>query len=193
MSSDLRKRRPESELPMPDLLPTLRDLLAHQYEAALSALHLVIVRCPDELWEAPVARYKFCTTAFHVVFFGDVYLQPSDDEAAFQQQQFHRAHAAEFRDYEEFADRQPAYCYSRGFVVEYLHFVRQKAAATISAETAETFAGPSGFKRRQCTRAELHVYNIRHLQHHAAQLALRLRQDNPEVSIPWVGHAWKEA
>jgi hypothetical protein len=177
---------------MPDLLLTLRDLLTHQYEAALSALHLAIARCPDTLWDEPVARWKFCTAAFHTVFFGDIYLQPNDDEAAFQQQPFHRAHPAEFRDYEEFLDREPSYHYKREFVVEYLNFVRQKAAATIAATTAEEFAGPSGFSRRHCTRAELHVYNIRHLQHHAAQLALRLRQNDPGVSIPWVGHAWKE-
>jgi hypothetical protein len=178
---------------MTDLLPTLRDLLNHQYEAALSALHHSIVRCPDELWNEPVARWRFCTAAFHVVFFADVYLQPSDDEEAVKQQAFHCESAAEFRDYEELQDREPEFCYERDFVVAYLRFVRDKAQATIAAESAETLAGPSGFQRRKCTRAELHVYNIRHIQHHAAQLALRLRQNDGNVSIPWVGHEWKEA
>ena len=40
--------------------------------------------------------------------------------------------------------------------------------------------------RRYFTRAELHLYNIRHIQHHAAQLILRLRLDT-DVDIPWVG------
>jgi len=37
------------------------------------------------------------------------------------------------------------------------------------------------------SRAELHIYNIRHIQHYAAQLSLRLRLDT-EVDIPWVSH-----
>jgi hypothetical protein len=53
-------------------------------------------------------------------------------------------------------------------------------------------AGPSGFRRRKCSRAELHVYNVRHIQHHAAQLILRLRLDT-DVDVPWVGQAWIEA
>ncbi|MGC4006393.1 MAG: DinB family protein [Pirellulales bacterium] len=178
---------------MTDLLPTLKDLLAHQYEAALSALHLSIARCPDALWPAPVAKWTFSQAAFHAVFFADVYLQPSDDEEAVKRQPFHRAHTADFRDYEELADRDPVLFYERSFVVTYLHAARRKAQATLAGESAAALAGPSGFRRRQCSRAELHVYNIRHIQHHAAQLALRLRQADPDVAIPWVGHAWKDA
>ena len=40
-------------------------------------------------------------------------------------------------------------------------------------------------------RAELHVYSIRHIQHHAAQLSLRLRLD-AGVAIPWIGVGWRE-
>ena len=63
---------------------------------------------------------------------------------------------------------------------------------TIARESANVLKGPSGFAWRKCTRAELHCYNIRHVQPHAAQLSLRLRLD-ANVHIPWVSHAWKEA
>jgi len=39
------------------------------------------------------------------------------------------------------------------------------------------------------TRAKLHVVNIRHIQHHAAQLSLRLRLDHQE-DIPWFSSRW---
>jgi hypothetical protein len=174
------------------MLETLKELLAHQYEASLSTLNLAVARCPDATWSGPVANWKFCQAAFHVVLFADLYLHPSDDVASFKRQPFHVARADVFRDYEEFEDRPPVLLYERPFVLEYIQVVRQKAQATIAGETAEVLAGPSGFHWRKCARAELHVYNIRHIQHHAAQLALRLRLDG-QIDVPWVSHAWKEA
>lgn len=174
------------------MIDTLKQLLTHQYEASLSMLHLGIVRCPEAMWNGRVANLKYCQAAFHVVFFGDVYLQPSDDIAALRRQPFHVEHAADFRDYEELEDRAQVLLYDKAFVADYLKYVRLKAGETIARESAEVLAGPSGFARRKCSRAELHVYNIRHIQHHAAQLILRLRLDT-EVDIPWVGHEWKDA
>ena len=74
----------------------------------------------------------------------------------------------------------------------YLQHCRTKAAAVIAAETAESLRGPSGFERRTFCRAELYVYNIRHVQHHSAQWSLRLRVEAQEA-IPWVGSGWREA
>lgn len=173
------------------MLATLKELLVHQYEASLSALNLCIVRCPDENWNTPVAKWQFCRAAFHAAFFADLYLQPGDDIAAFKRQSFHVERGDAFRDYEELEDRPPVLLYEKPFVLSYLRHVRQKAQGTASHESAETLAGPSGFHWRKCSRAELHVYNIRHIQHHAAQLSLRLRFD-ADVDIPWVGHEWKE-
>jgi hypothetical protein len=174
------------------MLDTLKEILVHQYEASLCTLNIAISRCPDANWHERVANLRFCQAAFHTVFVADAYLQPSDDEEAFRRQPFHLEHQSHFRDYEEFKDRAQVNLYEKSFVLSYLAFVRQKAQQTLAAESAERLAGPSGFKWRKCSRGELHVYNIRHIQHHAAQLSLRLRLDL-EVDVPWVGHAWKEA
>jgi len=174
---------------MPD---TLKELLAHQYEASLSALNLPLARCPDAIWNQPVAKWKFCQAAFHTVFFTDLYLQPTDEVEAFKRQPFHVEQKDVFRDYEELEDRPQVLLYEKPFVQMYLQAVRRKAQETIARETAAVLAGPSGFSWRKCSRAELHVYNIRHIQHHAAQLGLRLRQEM-DVDIPWASHAWKDA
>jgi hypothetical protein len=171
---------------------TLAELLAHQYEASLCTLNLAVVRCPEPTWNQRVAAWKFCQAAFHAVFFADVYLQPSDDVAALKLQAFHIDHKADFRDYEELEDREQVLLYEKAFVLSYLQNIRRKAQEIIARESADTLAGPSGFRRRKCSRAELHVYNIRHIQHHAAQLSLRLRLDT-DLDVPWVGHAWVEA
>jgi hypothetical protein len=174
------------------MLDTLKELLTHQYQASLSALNLAIARCPDALWNQPVANWKYCQAAFHVVFFADVYLQPSDDVALLQNQPFHIQQKGDFRDYEEMEDRPQVLLYEKPFVLSYLQHVRDKARETIALESESVLAGPSGFDRRKCSRAELHVYNIRHIQHHAAQLSLCLRQGS-QINIPWVGHEWKDA
>ena len=177
---------------MPDMLDTLKELLGHQYEASLGTLNLAVARCPDASWNERVAKWKFCQAAFHTVFFADVYLHPSEDVASIKGQPFHLEHKAEFRDYEEMEDRAQVLLYEKPFVLDYLQNIRRKAQETIARESADVLSGPSGFSWRKCSRAELHIYNIRHIQHHAAQLALRLRLDT-EVDIPWVGHVWKDA
>jgi hypothetical protein len=173
------------------MLEILAELVAHQYEASLCTLHLAVIRCPDACWNERVANWPFCQAAFHTVFFADLYLQPNEEFEVFRLQPFHVEHAAFFRDYEELEERAPVLRYEKPFVLKYLQHVRHKAQEVIARESADVLAGPSGFSWRDCSRAELHVYNIRHIQHHAAQLGLRLRLD-ADVDIPWVGHAWKE-
>jgi hypothetical protein len=146
------------------MLDTLKTLTLNQYEAALCTLNACIDRCPEPSWHARVGNLLFSQVAFHTLI---------------------------FTDYEEFADRPPRNRYERGWVKQYVEHCRRKAAEVVASETAETLAGPSGFEWRKFTRAELHVYNIRHIQHHAAQLGLRLRLDHG-VDIPWIGSGWRD-
>lgn len=73
----------------------------------------------------------------------------------------------------------------------YLSFCRGKAVAAMVAETEESLRAPARSFRRNFSRAELHVYNIRHIQHHAAQLIVRLRLDTT-VDIPWISTGWRD-
>jgi hypothetical protein len=173
------------------MLETLKQLVAHQYDASLGMLYLCVARCPVQCWNERVANWKFCQAAFHAVFFTDLYLQPAEDLEAFKGQAFHVEHRSDFRDYEELEDRPQVLLYDKPFVLDYLRYVRRKARDTAARETADVLEGPSGFHWRPCSRAELHVSNIRHIQHHAAQLGLRLRL-GADLDIPWLSHAWKE-
>ena len=56
----------------------------------------------------------------------------------------------------------------------------------------ESLAGPSGFWWYKIPRGEFHLNNIRHVQHHASQLSLRLRRA-AGIQTHWVGSGWKEA
>lgn len=91
----------------------------------------------------------------------------------------------------EFEDRAPQSFYDKTSIKSYLQHCRNKATAAIAAESADTLNARAGFERRAFSRAELHVYSIRHIQHHAAQLSLRLRLD-AQQDIPWIGSGWRE-
>ncbi|MGE0479188.1 MAG: DinB family protein [Phycisphaerae bacterium] len=174
------------------MIDVLRTTVLHQFEAALATLNLCIERCPEPAWAARVANYTFSQAAFHTLFYADYYLQPTSDQDGFRAQPYHREHADFFRDYEEFEDRPPRHHYDRAAVRRYVEHVRQKAALVIAAETAESFAGRSGFEWLAFSRLEAHVYNTRHVQHHAAQLILRLRLDF-QAEMPWVKSGWRGA
>lgn len=171
------------------MIDAVKQLLANQFEASLCTLYHCVARCPDRLWNAPVARYPFCQVAFHTLMFVDVYL--GLDEESVRGQPFHLANPQLFGDYEQLADREPVSLYEKSQIIQYLDFCRTKAATTIAAETAADLAAPTRFPRRNFSRAELHIYSIRHIQHHSAQLILRLRLDS-DVDIPWIGSGWRE-
>jgi hypothetical protein len=171
------------------LLDTLRQLLASQFQAALCTLSLCVDRCPDDLWNAPVAHLKFCQVAFHALFFADLYL--GRDVRSLHQQPYHQANPQFFRDYEELENRPQTLTYDKPGITAYLQHVRTKAATVIAAETAESLADTPGFEWHTFSRAQTHAYNTRHLQHHAAQLSLRLRL-GASADIPWIRSGWRD-
>lgn len=171
------------------MLEAYKVLIVRQYESCFCMLGACVDRCPESGWHGPVANLKFCQAAFHALFCADLYL--GADVESVRGQPFHREHAAEFADYEELEDRAARAVYEKPFVRAYLQHCRDKAATVVGGETEETLERRAGFDWLDLSRAELHVYNIRHIHHHAAQLSLRLRLDTGE-GIPWVGSGWRE-
>jgi hypothetical protein len=171
------------------MLERLKDLLLNQYEAALCTLNACIDRCPESTWNSPVAETAFCQVLFHTLLFTDIYL--GQNEAAVRQQPFHLENKSLFRDYEELEDRIPVLLYDRPGIKSYLEYCRKKASQVIGEESAETLNARPDFPGRNFSRAELHVYNIRHIQNHAAQLNLILFK-NHKTDIIWVGSRWRQ-
>lgn len=173
----------------PPMLDAFKTLITNQFEAVFCTLNVCIDRCPETLWDGRIANHRFCQVAFHTLFYADFYLGQSD--VGFRDQPFHRDHTEFFRDYEEFEDRPPLCLYDRPAIKSYLEHCRRKASDTIAAETADSLAARAAFPRRAFSRAELHLYNVRHIQHHAAQLSLRLRLDAGQ-GVPWIGSGWRD-
>ena len=167
-----------------------KTLIGNQFEAALCTLSDCIQQCPSELWHEPLAELRFCQIAFHTQFFTDVYLGRNLEEL--RKQAFHAEHVATFADYEELADRRQQNTYEKDFIDDYLDHCRDKAVEVISAETEQSLAHHPGFEWLPFSRAEVHVYNIRHIHHHPAQLSLHLRQ-RAAISIPSYRSGWGQA
>lgn len=171
------------------MLTTWQHLISKQYKAALCTLDRCIAMAPDSLWNEPVGNLKFCQVAFHTLFFTDFYLETT--EGSVGDQDFHRKRPQFFRDYEELQDRPQQLLYERSTVRDYVQHCRQKSARVVTSETEQTLTAPCGFSRRNGSRAELHVYSIRHIQHHAAQLSLRLRLSTGD-GVPWIESGWQD-
>lgn len=163
----------------------LNDILASQFEAALCMMHHCIKACADKDWEGRIANQTFRQSAYHTLFFVDFYLSPSQE--SFQLRDLH---------HEGGDERGPAVSpgLSKDQTLAYLAICREKARETLAEESDGILQGPCGFPRK-LSRAELHIYNIRHIQHHTGQLSAYLRRLDPTLSddrvIGWVGSGWK--
>jgi hypothetical protein len=159
-----------------------KSLTRSQFQAALKTLSQSIENCNDKTWMAEYIDTEVNQVVFHTLFFADLYL--SQNIVEFKKQQFHLDKPEIFQDYEEDKDCRPTNFYTKSKCVEYMQFCKQKANSIINSETETTLRGESGFNWLKFSRAELHIYNTRHIQHHAAQLGLRNQLLNGE-SLKW--------
>lgn len=154
-----------------------------QYRASCEMLAQAINKCPDTLWLADNFRNKFWHIAYHAIFYTHLYLQPSDTE--FKPWHKHRPNyqflgAMPWSPFERPVINVP---YSREEVLEYYECCMKEIRERVHGLDINA---PSGFPWLQFTRMELYFYNIRHIQHHAAQLIDRLRNTS-DIEVAWVG------
>ena len=171
------------------MLDTVKAALLGQFNASLYTLRDCVLKCPAELWFERVGHDPYWYVAYHTLYFTDFYLE--EDEAAFRPQPFHREDDELLgpRPWPSATPPGREVAYTPDVIKGYVAHCRAKAAAVIGAETAATLSGPSGFARRKTSRLELHVYNTRHVQHHAAHLSLRLLQTTGS-GADWRGSGW---
>jgi hypothetical protein len=160
----------------------LKTILTGQFEAALCMLDECIAACPPEHWAGKIANNTFGEVAYHTLFFVDVYLTPTQE--AFELRDLHH------RGGDERLDAVSAGL-SKDETREYVAICRRKAVEALAAETAESLQGPSGFGRLTFSRGELHLHNLRHVQHHTGQLSAYLRRVVTNGTWGWVRSGWR--
>lgn len=160
--------------------------LTRQLLAALAMLRGAVAACPDELWLDRTPTNAFWQIAYHVLYFTDLYLRPNP--AAFVAYPGHQADVQneDGMGVGDPADTRPAVPepYARQHVLAYADHL---AATLVDAVDALDLTSPSsGFPWYPGTgKLEHQLVNLRHLQHHAAQLADRLRAAT-DAGVGWV-------
>ncbi len=170
---------------MTDSIP--RAAIASQFLAALTMLEKAVQTCPDELWFSTARQNRFWHIAYHAVFYVHFYLGPGEDR--FQPWQKHRPNyqflgPTPWPPFERPKVEEP---FSKSDILEYIEFCRRELNPSLDAYD---LAAPSGFHWLPFNKLELHLYDLRHLQHHTGQLLDRLRTD-AGIGIGWVLHGTK--
>ena len=127
-----------------------------------------MIACPDELWSDRKRTPQFWYVVFHTLFFLDLYLSGSVEgftpPSPFPMSEL------------DPEGKPPAQPYTKRDLQAYLDHCRNKCQATVEALTGEKGSERCSFRWFEASMSELMLYNVRHVQHHAAQLNLILRQ-----------------
>ena len=155
----------------------MKQIIWQQFGASIDMLDNAMRACPGSLWADRSQRPEFWYVAFHTLFFLDLYL--SDSDVGFLP-------PAPFT-LDEMDERGllPDRVYSKEELQTYLEHGRVKCRTTIEAMTEEKASRRCGFEWLECSMGEMLLYNMRHVQHHAGQLNLILRQ-KVDAAPRWV-------
>jgi uncharacterized damage-inducible protein DinB len=145
-----------------------RAAIRQQFHAAIDMLANAIEACPDSVWFGQ-GQGAFWYLAFHTIFFLDLYLSPVDEDQFRPPAPFGVTELAD-----EVILPEPAY--RKDELLGYVEHCRRKLDGLMAGMTEEWVAEACPFAFRKMSNGELLLYNMRHVQHHAAQLNLLLRQ-----------------
>lgn len=165
----------------------LRATLKSQYRAALAMLRESVELCSDDLWFSKEHENACWQLAYHALFFAHAYLQPVI--AAFRPWQHHQSNVQHEDGIAGPADPNSSLPllptpYTKAEVLEYWNFCDQLVDAAVDA--LDLHSTESGFPRYKIPKLEHQIVNIRHIEHHMAQIADRLRF-SANLGVRWVG------
>ena len=147
---------------------TLKTILWQQFGAAIDMLENAVLACPDNLWGDRSRRPEYWYTVYHTLFWLDLYLSGSVEGFA--------PPVPFTLDELDPAGLLPERVYTKDELVAYFEHCRRKCRATIASLTDEMAAQRHRFGWGEADTVELLMYNMRHVQHHAGQLNVILRQ-----------------
>ena len=167
-----------SELSNRDDMAPLRAALKSQYHGALTMLRQAIERCPDDLWFDKTHRNAYWQVAYHALFFTHLYMV--QEEAAFRPWEGHQGNV---QNPDAIAPDPPdppgdlpilPNPYTKSEALAYWKICDEMVDQTV--DSLDLNRPNSGFSWYPTTpKLEHQIMNIRHTQHHTAQLADRLR------------------
>lgn len=166
------------------------QMVWRQFGAAIDMLSDALRDCPDELWETRLWEDQpdqwvasgfstFWYLGYHTLFWLDLYLTGAEEGFA---------PPAPFDLVEMEANEVLPRTYTRIELLGYLESCRQRCQETIGAMSSEEANRLCRFAWGEVSFAELQLYNLRHVQEHAAQLGMFLGQQ-ARKSTSWISKA----
>jgi hypothetical protein len=149
-----------------------KETLWKQFGASIDMLDNAIRMCPDEYWNTDE---KFWYTSYHCLFFLDYYLT-LDPSNYISPKPF---------TYSEFEGKLPERIYTKDELLIYSKACKEKCHTLLLTFTDEIANKRWVNQYRDYSVFEMLLYNMRHVQHHSAQLNKFLRQ-NINNAPAWV-------
>ena len=155
-----------------------KTALWEQFGASIDMLERAVQACPEKLWGDRSRQPEFWYLTYHTLFWLDHYLSESFEgfrpPAPFGMEEMDPAGVL------------PDRVYTKEELLTYLEHDRRKCRARIAGLTDETARRRFQSRWMDFSAVELLIYNMRHVQHGAAQLNLLLRQSVDDAPR-WVG------
>ncbi len=177
---------------------TLYTALWWQFGAAIDMLENALVACPASLWNQrlwsaqtshpqPLEDAAFWSLTYHILFWLDLYLTGSHEGFAPPEPFMNELDPVSvFPEQPYTKDELHAY-------LAHLHKKCQTTIAELSDEKAHQQVTFPWLEEMTMSFFELQLYNMRHVQEHAAQLSLFLGQHGiPGEALDWVPRAKDE-
>jgi hypothetical protein len=159
----------------------IKAALKGQYHAALAMLRQAIEDCPSDLWDGEPYLVPFWRVAYHTLYFTDLYLHPNLE--AFRPWELHRGEHHDLPWPPEGAPKinDP---YSKAQLLDYWRLC--DAAVDARVDALDLDAPDCGMPwHKGMPKLDHQLHNLRHVQHHTALLAGRLRLANG-TEVKWV-------
>ncbi len=154
-----------------------KTIIWKQFGASIDMLENAILICPDAVWRDGTRRPEYWYLAYHTLFWVDLYLSGPID--GFQP-------PAPFGlDELDPSGVMPSRMYEKNEMLDYLSHCRDKLRHAITGLDEARLREVIRHGRRSMSYEELLWYNMRHVQHHAGQLNLLLRQKT-DSAPEWV-------
>ncbi|UTA66392.1 DinB family protein [Emticicia sp. 21SJ11W-3] len=139
-------------------------VLESQYRAAFAMLSAAIVKVPTNLWHTHTSQHPVWQLTFHTLWAAKMYL--SANPWSFTPWQ--NAH----RGAENLSNKPTTTAHTPSEILSFIDDIQASLAHDLSQLPLHA---PSGFEWYPVSRLELHLVNIRHIQHHTAQIIERLK------------------
>jgi hypothetical protein len=159
------------------------NIIWSQFGASIDMLENAIEACPNEVWGAKADFQEFWYLSFHTLFWLDLYLHGPIEG---------------FQPPEPFGLEEldpagvfPNRVYRKDELLDYLRHCRKKLRNALNSMDDGAATRTITHGSRVMSFEELLWYNMRHVQHHTAQLNLMLRQSS-DSAPGWVSKAREE-